>query len=346
MKEIPMLSRTRILAAIAAPCSLVSAAVLAAMWLFPFVAPPVSEAQTAPDSAGITVRAGAPLLHRAPVHMPAGASATGTVAVEASLDAQGNVTDARVLSGPQELRKEALASVLQWHYQPGPASAAISIQFDASKTTEVPAVALAQRDSVTVTAPRVAPPPHPPAGAATFPATLKAIQFQGLNSDAEQLLRSRLPFHEGDTISQADITNLRSALQAVDSHLSYTFVLRRSPGGTEELTLQVRVAAESAPAEGVVKQSPAVQNAKVIQSPAPVYPNIAKQARIQCDVTLAATIAADGTVQSLQVVSSTSPLLTPAAMDAVKHWIYQPTILNGQPVAVSTTVDVSFRLPE
>jgi hypothetical protein len=33
-------------------------------------------------------------------------------------------------------------------------------------------------------------------------------------------------------------------------------------------------------------------------------------------------------------------------MDAVKHWIYQPTILNGQPVSVATTVDVSFRLPE
>ena len=41
--------------------------------------------------------------------------------VEATLDAKGEVSDARVISGPEELRKEALASVLQWHYQPGPA---------------------------------------------------------------------------------------------------------------------------------------------------------------------------------------------------------------------------------
>ncbi len=129
MKEIQM-SRSRMLAGIMAACSLLPVAVFAATWLFPFVGPPLSKAQTAPDSPGITVNAGGALLHRAPVHKPADSTAAGTVAVQATLNAKGEVTDAHVVSGPDELRKEALTSVLQWHYQPGPSSAQISIQFE------------------------------------------------------------------------------------------------------------------------------------------------------------------------------------------------------------------------
>src|SRR5437899_3740051 len=58
-------------------------------------------------------------MHRTPVIYPDGAlkaHVQGIVTVEASLDSSGNVTDARVLSGPQELRRAALQSVLQWHF--------------------------------------------------------------------------------------------------------------------------------------------------------------------------------------------------------------------------------------
>ena len=74
------------------------------MWLFPFE----SQAQTSPDSPGITVDAGAVLLHRAPVHAPEGSTIAGTVIVQATIDAKGEVSDAHVLSGPDELRKEVL----------------------------------------------------------------------------------------------------------------------------------------------------------------------------------------------------------------------------------------------
>jgi protein TonB len=86
-----------------------------------------------------------------------------------------------------------------------------------------------------------------------------------------------------------------------------------------------------------------VQAAKLIRNPQPVYPQIARQARISGTVELAAIIGEDGHIQELHVVSG-HPLLRQAAMDAVKQWVYQPTLLNEQAVKVSTTIDVIFTL--
>jgi protein TonB len=44
------------------------------------------------------------------------------------------------------------------------------------------------------------------------------------------------------------------------------------------------------------------------------------------------------------VVSAASPLLIPSAMDAVKQWVYQPTLLNQEPVEVVTEITVNFAL--
>ena len=86
-----------------------------------------------------------------------------------------------------------------------------------------------------------------------------------------------------------------------------------------------------------------VQAAKIVSQPRPSYPPLAKQARIQGVVRLQAIIAKDGTVQELQVLSG-HPLLVQAAQDAVRQWRYQPTLLNGEPVEVVTTIDVVFTL--
>jgi periplasmic protein TonB len=95
---------------------------------------------------------------------------------------------------------------------------------------------------------------------------------------------------------------------------------------------------------GPQRVSSGVQSAKCVNCPKPSYPPIAKQARIQGAVVLQAIIAKDGTVQKLTVVSSANPLLTPAAMDAVKRWVYIPTILNNDPVEVITEITVNFSL--
>ncbi|HLY20445.1 MAG TPA: TonB family protein [Bryobacteraceae bacterium] len=88
-----------------------------------------------PDDPGVQVDlGGAGVIHRESVEYPAPAmekKVQGTVIVEATLDAEGVVSDARVLSGPQELRKAALASVLQWHFTNGAAGSTrqVSIAF-------------------------------------------------------------------------------------------------------------------------------------------------------------------------------------------------------------------------
>jgi protein TonB len=86
-----------------------------------------------------------------------------------------------------------------------------------------------------------------------------------------------------------------------------------------------------------------VQQAKMDHMVQPIYPTIAKTAHIQGTVILHAIIDKDGSVQELQYVSG-PPLLMRAAMDAVKQWRYAPTLLNGDPVQVDTTISVVFTL--
>lgn len=92
-----------------------------------------------------------------------------------------------------------------------------------------------------------------------------------------------------------------------------------------------------------IRTSGGVQAAKISQMIQPIYPPIAKTAHIQGTVVLHAIIAKDGTVQELQYISG-PPLLMRAAMDAVRQWRYQPTLLSGDPVEVDTTISVIFTL--
>jgi protein TonB len=96
--------------------------------------------------------------------------------------------------------------------------------------------------------------------------------------------------------------------------------------------------------EGPRRISSGVQAANLIIHPNPVYPAIAKSARIQGTVVLQAIIGKDGTVQNLKMISTASPLLVQAAMDAVKKWVYRPTTLNGEAVDVITEITVNFTL--
>jgi len=82
---------------------------------------------------------------------------------------------------------------------------------------------------------------------------------------------------------------------------------------------------------------------KPISTPEPVYPPLAKQARIQGEVVIDAIIDTQGNVVQMQVVSG-HPLLIPAAVEALRKWRYQPTYLNEEPVSVQLYVTVRFRL--
>jgi protein TonB len=75
----------------------------------------------------------------------------------------------------------------------------------------------------------------------------------------------------------------------------------------------------------------------------PVYPPLARSARIQGSVILAAVISKSGAIENLRLLSG-HPMLVPAAIDAVSQWRYRPYILNNEPVEVETQITVNFTL--
>jgi len=75
----------------------------------------------------------------------------------------------------------------------------------------------------------------------------------------------------------------------------------------------------------------------------PVYPQLARAARVSGTVELMGVLGIDGRIHELRVLKG-HPLLIAAALDAVRQWVYQPTELNGQPVEVAAPINVHFIL--
>jgi protein TonB len=89
--------------------------------------------------------------------------------------------------------------------------------------------------------------------------------------------------------------------------------------------------------------SSGVASGMLLQKTQPVYPPIAKAARVQGTVVLQAKISKTGSIEDLHVVSGPA-MLQQAALDAVRSWRYRPYLLNNEPVEVETTVNVIFTL--
>lgn len=97
------------------------------------------------------------------------------------------------------------------------------------------------------------------------------------------------------------------------------------------------------PAGKRITLSGEVAAANLVTRVNPTYPPLAKAARVQGVVQLMATVGTDGRILNLQVLSG-DPLLVPAALAAVKRWVYKPTLRDGKPVEVNTPVAISFTL--
>lgn len=86
-----------------------------------------------------------------------------------------------------------------------------------------------------------------------------------------------------------------------------------------------------------------VQSAKIIRQKMPEYPAQARDAHIQGDVVIHAIIGKDGQIHDMEIIQGICSL-SEAALAAVKHWTYSPTLLAGNPVEVDTTITVVFKL--
>jgi protein TonB len=104
------------------------------------------------------------------------------------------------------------------------------------------------------------------------------------------------------------------------------------------------VAAPGPPAaSGPVRTGGDIRPPLKVRHVAPVYPDIARVAHVQGTVVLDCTIGADGRVDDVKVLGG-PPLLQAAAADAVRQWVYRPTLLNGVAIPVVMTVTVRFTL--
>jgi protein TonB len=98
-----------------------------------------------------------------------------------------------------------------------------------------------------------------------------------------------------------------------------------------------------APAPAPIRVGSNTNAPKKVKDVRPVYPAIARAARVSGDVVLEAIIDAEGRVSDARVIRSI-PLLDQAALDAVKQWEFTPTLLNGVPVHVIVSLVVAFEL--
>jgi TonB family protein len=192
-----------------------------------------------PEERGVSVNlGGATVLHRSAIVYPRAAiekRLEGVVLVQATLDRTGNVTDARVLSGPTELRKAALESVLKWYFTPGGevSTRQISIAFhlplektDSGSETTRPIqaafmleflhkqyeLASQQADAVSRKLRIVEADGH----------TLTAINIDVASGELRNALFLHLPLggvHVGDTLSPSLIAGMEAAAKKFDEHL-------------------------------------------------------------------------------------------------------------------------------
>jgi TonB family protein len=110
------------------------------------------------------------------------------------------------------------------------------------------------------------------------------------------------------------------------------------------LIFAVLAASQDAP-QAPIQVPPNSSPTLLVRRVAPIYPPLARQARIQGTVVLGIVINKDGEVRDVQLVSG-HPLLSPAAIEAVKQWRYRPYVSDDKAVDVETVVRVSFRMPD
>ncbi len=97
---------------------------------------------------------------------------------------------------------------------------------------------------------------------------------------------------------------------------------------------------DSAP-KGPIRVGRGVKAPRLIFGPEPVYPVLARQARIAGAVVIDAVIDTQGNVVEMRTVSG-QPILALAAMEALRHWKYEPTILGGEAFPVQLLVTITF----
>ena len=191
-----------------------------------------------------------------------------------------------------------------------------------------------------------APPPPPPPPAAAQPVkVVRQIQTDMLNT-GQLRTPTRIP-QKVEMIREEEAPPPMMATAGVVGGVPGG-IPGGTAGGVIGSIISATNAASTAPkfmpvAPQRVRISQGVTKGLLIHRVEPMYPPLARAARVQGDVILNAIISTDGNIENLQLVSG-HPMLVPAALAAVKQWRYKPYLLNGAPTEVETTITVIFTL--
>lgn len=183
----------------------------------------------------------------------------------------------------------------------------------------------------------IGPPPGPPPATGTHSS---APNPQSNFRDGILVRPESIPVHVGTVAEAPSPQDLAPCAVCV-------------PGGTGPMSNANSVFSSIGTSAAIVPPTPTpkarspristIMEGNLIYKVQPLYPPLARSARIQGTVLLRAVISRAGTIENLQALSG-PPMLIRAALDAVSQWRYRPYLLNGEPVEVETQVTVNFSL--
>jgi TonB family protein len=344
LKEVTM-SKLRLLASYVSITAILALATGTAFLSFPLIGQPQVNETAAADGLGIHVDPGGSILYRPSLAYPLSTArnrTTGTVVLDLTLDGKGQVADARVVSGPQELRHVALQSALMWRYAPG-ANTAGTVK--ASIDFGLPASAAAD------------PIEDPVCRDTKERGVLYSIDVGPLPQAMQGAVYYQVQDFLGQTFSNALMCQILAVARGIDSGIHAAWLPASMKKGDTNIQLTLSMSAGPPgprPGEKMMYQFPnpggalrangALPPSFLIHKVEPLYPVAAKAAGVTGTVKMVLLVGVDGHVLQVHVDSGPDQLQQ-AAIDAVKQWIYQPISSAGRAYELQTPVQVTFGNP-
>jgi len=255
----------------------------------------------------------------------------GTVVANLTLNDKGHVTDAWIVSGPMELRSQVLASVLDWRFVTNATGAQVEIRFELPVDSSP-----SDREDVVKLPPRL-------------PAIFSRTDAVLLPEILRERVLKAITLREGQMVTAADLIGAVEAARAADEHVRCKIVTNEEGAVSIQAGLSVALGCclpafgEVSPAPKRIHVSENAEKKNLIRKTPPPYPELARDAGIRGPVKFRAVIGKYGCVQNVNLISG-HPFLVREAQDAVMDWLYRPTLVNGEPVEVVTTIEVDFRV--
>ncbi len=311
------------------------------------------------DAPGVTVdMQGNPLMHRRPLNYPKEAieaGVWGTAIVELTPRWDGKVEGVQYLSGPEELRKHVIKAVLLWHFpvQAGSLPRQVKITFDPGEARR--AEGLAPADEVGPLGVSLSNLDFWDKPIETPAPVLKSIRVIDVSEDVRQEVLKRIQVSIGQPMEHEDLARVARQTVIFDNDLRSWFLREGGEASISIAPLGLGLEPtwelpETAPRPATattprrIKVSAAEQDAKLISKVDPVYSDTARLNHYQGVVRLNVLVGTDGRVLWVVVLHGQTHLAL-AAQDAVKKWVYSPTLVNGTPVEVTTEVEFEFFPP-